>query len=284
MAGGLRGKTIVITGASSGIGAAAARALARDGATVVPIGRSPEKTAAVAAELGVPPLVVDFGDFASVRQLAAQVQARCDRIDVLVHNAGGMVKNREQTRDGHERTLQGKYLGPFLLQMLLGGQLADAHARILVTSSIAHHLGRIRLADLDGRNRDYSMIGAYSASKLADLLFARQLARQGMIAAGFDPGFVSTDFLLPATGLAASDPRNAHGMHLVRRKLLRVVQPEVAATGIVRFATIERPERLSGRLISRSRVIPSSIPASSRTLAEGLWRTTEELLSAEAVG
>jgi NAD(P)-dependent dehydrogenase (short-subunit alcohol dehydrogenase family) len=274
----LRGKTVVVTGASAGIGAAAVRALAKAGATVVPIGRSPEKTASIAAELGTDGLVADFADLASVRRLAVALHRRNDRIDAFVHNAGGMVKERELTVDGHERTIQTNYLAPFLLQALLKEHLALSGARILVTSSVAHHLGTLRLSDLDAHDRSYSMVRAYAASKLADLLFARELARRGMIAAAFDPGFVATDFLLPATGLAADDPSNSHGLHRLRRTALRVVQPEVAATGIVRFVALDDAAALSGQLLSRSRAIPSSPRSRSAKLGTALWDATEELI------
>ena len=278
MATSMRGKTVVITGASSGIGAAAARALAQAGATVVPIGRSAPKTAALAREIGAEPLVVDFVDFSSVRRMAIELGRRVDRIDVLAHNAGGMVKASDVTVDGFERTIQSNYLGPFLLNALLEQQLRDSGARIIVTSSISHHFGGLRLSDLGRARRRYSMVGAYSASKLADLLFARQLARRGFVAVGFDPGLVATDFLLPVTGLAAADAKRATGMHRVRRVLLNVIEPDEAAKGIVRFATMESPERLSGKLISPTRTISSSPRSHSRPFAESLWARTEELL------
>jgi NAD(P)-dependent dehydrogenase (short-subunit alcohol dehydrogenase family) len=269
----LRGKTIVITGASAGIGAAAARALAEGGATVIPIGRSPEKTAAIAAELGVEPIVTDFADFSRVRELAATLQRRVDRIDVFAHNAGGMNAERSVTTDGHELTWQTNYLGPFLLQSLIHEQLAASGARIIVTSSVAHHLGRLRMSDLDAHDRSYSMVRAYAASKLADLLFARQLARFGMLAVAFDPGFVSTDFLVPAIGT-----REPVGIHRVAKNLLPIVKPEIAAVGITRFATMDAPERVSGRLVSRSRPIMSSRASRSATLASDLWERSREVV------
>jgi NAD(P)-dependent dehydrogenase (short-subunit alcohol dehydrogenase family) len=278
MATSMRGKTVVITGASSGIGAAAARALAQAGATVVPIGRSPAKTEAVAREIGVEPLLVDFADFSSIRRMAVELQRRVDRIDVLAHNAGGMVHDREITIDGFERTMQSNYLGPFLLNSLLERQLRKCATRVIVTSSISHHFGGLRLADLGGTDRRYSMVKAYGMSKLADLLFARQLARRGFAAVGFDPGFVATDFLLPVTGLAAANADEAKGMHRVRRVLLNVIEPDEAAKGIVRFATTDSPQMLSGKLISPTRTISSSPKSRSRSFAEALWARTEEVL------
>ena len=275
----MRGKTVVITGASAGIGAAAARAAAQAGASVIPIGRSPAKTAAIAEELGADAHVVDFADFASVRRLADDLNSRVDRIDVFVHNAGAMIKNREVTVDGHERTIQTNYLGPFLLQLLIQDHLRASGARVMVTSSVAHHVGVVRPRDLDGAGRRYSMINAYAASKLADLLFVRQLARLGTVAVGFDPGFVATDFILPATGVGASDPETLRAVHRLGLKLLNVVQPDVAAAGILRFAAMDEPERLSGRLISPTRPVRSSPASHSSKLAGSLWTTTEAIVS-----
>jgi len=274
----LRGKTVVITGASSGIGAAAALALAQAGATVVPIGRSPARTLAIAREIGVEPLLVDFADFSSVRRLATDLQRRVDRIDVLAHNAGGMVKEREFTIDGFERTMQTNYLSPFLLNSLLEPQLRESGTRVIVTSSIAHHLGRFRASELGSTQGRYSMVKAYARSKLADLAFARELSRRGFVATGFDPGLVATNFLLPVTGLRAVDAETAQGMHRVRRVLLHVIEPEVAAWGIVRFASMDSPERLSGKLISPTRTISSSPRSNSRSFASALWDVTQELV------
>src|SRR6478672_11561728 len=102
----VEGKTIVITGASAGVGAAAARQLAELGADVVVVGRSPEKTAAVAASIGVEPLVADFARRDDGHRLAAQLLERCPQIDVVANNAGGIFPKRFVTGDGHELTFQ----------------------------------------------------------------------------------------------------------------------------------------------------------------------------------
>lgn len=156
MATDLTGKTIVITGATSGIGAAAARALTGRGATVVPIGRSPERAAALSAELDVETLVADFANLSDVRRLATGLLDRCPTIDVLAHNAGGTVPEFRRTEDGHETTLQINYLAPFLLQSLLHDRLVASRTNTIVTSSIAHRAGTIRLDDREYDKRRYS--------------------------------------------------------------------------------------------------------------------------------
>ena len=110
----LAGRVVLVTGASSGIGAAAARELHRRGATVHVAGRSPDRTAAVAADLGTEPIVADFARLADVREVAAQVLGRCDRLDTLVNNAGIWATRRQETQDGHELMFQVNHLAPFL--------------------------------------------------------------------------------------------------------------------------------------------------------------------------
>ena len=194
----MHGKTVVITGASAGIGAAAARQLKAMGATVVPVGRSAEKMAAVGRGLGVEPLLADFSRLDEVRRLAGAILERCPRVDVLVNNAGGILWERRETRDGHETQFQVNHLAPFLLTHLLRQRLvASAPARIVTTSSTAHRRGRIDLEDLDSRKR-YSPWAAYSMTKLANMLFTRELARRlagtGVTATCFHPGVIASDF------------------------------------------------------------------------------------------
>ena len=142
-------RTIVITGASDGIGAAAARNLARAGERIVVVGRSPEKTAAVGAELGVDYFVCDFAELSQVRELAAVLRERYPRIDVLVNNAGGIMRGHELTVDGHEKTFQINHLAPFLLTTELMDVLTASRATIINTSSAANGFGRLDLLDLN---------------------------------------------------------------------------------------------------------------------------------------
>ena len=272
----LDGTTIVITGASSGIGAAAARALAARGATVVPIGRSPARTAAVAAELGVEPLIADFARFDDVRTLAERLLARCPTIDVLVHNAGAMIPERRVTEDGHELTLQSNYLAPFLLQQLLHERLRASAARVVVTSSVGHRFGRLRLDDLEYANRSYSPFGAYGTSKLADLLFARELARQapetGITAVAFHPGAVGSAFASDAHGAAGLLYQTAFGRRLT-------LTNEQGAAPLVHLASLPDPWSVNGQYMSKLRPnARSSRQARDRALGRELWELTETML------
>jgi len=193
-------RTVVVTGASDGIGAAAARILARQGDSVIVIGRSPVKTRAVAAEMGAEYHVADFARLDQVRDLAAGLQARHPRIDVLLNNAGLIAGTRRTvTADGHELTFQVNHLAPFLLTMLLKDCLAAAQGRVITTSSQAgtRRDARVVIDDLDMAD-GYDGLRAYKASKLANVLFTRELARRwgplGVSAAAAHPGIVRSQW------------------------------------------------------------------------------------------
>lgn len=189
-------RTIVLTGASSGIGRKAAIALAEGGARVVVVGRNPDRTAAVAEQVGGTAHVVDFDRLADVRELAATLLEAHPRIDVLANNAGGLVSHRAITADGFERTLQSNHLAPFLLTRLLLPRIVESEGRVVSTSSTANVFGRVRLDDLNWSKRPWlAGWGAYGTSKLLTNMFISQLAARSSIAAfAFHPGFVSTNF------------------------------------------------------------------------------------------
>lgn len=195
-------RTIVITGASDGIGAAAARILAGAGERIVVVGRSPEKTAAVGTELGVDYFICDFAELAQVRELAASLRDRYPRIDVLVNNAGGIMRGHELTVDGHEKTFQINHLAPFLLTTELLDVLTASRATIINTSSAANGFGRLDLSDLNSE-RSYSTNRAYGTAKLANILFTAELqnryGKDGIAAAAFHPGVVATNFAAEST-------------------------------------------------------------------------------------
>jgi NAD(P)-dependent dehydrogenase (short-subunit alcohol dehydrogenase family) len=191
-------KIIVITGASDGIGAAGARQLHQDGHRVVIVGRSPQKTQAIARELGADYHLADFSRLGDVRKLAADLDAACPRIDVLANNAGGIFGDRAKTADGYEKTFQVNHLAPFLLTQLLMDKLIASHATVIQTSSSgARIFGRLAVDDLD-HDKDFTPQLAYGTAKLENILFTRELhARyhdRGISAAAFHPGMVATSF------------------------------------------------------------------------------------------
>jgi NAD(P)-dependent dehydrogenase (short-subunit alcohol dehydrogenase family) len=191
-------RTIVITGASDGIGAAAARRLRRCGENVVVVGRSQTKTAAVAAELDADYFVADFADLSQVRALADKIRSEYPRIDVLANNAGGMFTQVHTTADGHEATFQVNYLAPFLLTTHLMEVLADSRATVVnTTSSSQKLLPKFTLTELENTAQRRPGI-AYALTKLAIVLFTRELHRRyhasGISAATFHPGYVNSNF------------------------------------------------------------------------------------------
>ncbi|MCL2423116.1 MAG: SDR family NAD(P)-dependent oxidoreductase, partial [Micrococcales bacterium] len=191
--------TIVLTGASDGIGAAAAADLARAGHRLLLVGRSQAKMKAVAATTGVDEwFLADFERLDDVRRLADELRSACDQIDVLANNAGGMFDGPVRTDDGFERTFQVNHLAPFLLTHLLMDVLISSQAAVVNTSSVAARM--FSGLDIDDVNDwdSFTPTKAYGDSKLANILFTRGLhtrfGDQGLTAVAFHPGVVATSF------------------------------------------------------------------------------------------
>lgn len=189
-------KTIVITGASSGIGASAAAQLAASGHKLAVVGRNRERTDAVAAAVGGTAFYADYDRLDDVRELAAALEKRYDRIDALINNAGGLISRRRVSADGNECTFQHNHLAPFLLTMLLREKLERSHGRVIGVSSVANRSGHVRLDDLQWARRPW--LGgwrAYGTTKLETIMFARELARRTSLESySVHPGYVATAF------------------------------------------------------------------------------------------
>jgi NAD(P)-dependent dehydrogenase (short-subunit alcohol dehydrogenase family) len=271
-------KTIVITGASDGIGAAAARKLHADGHRVVVIGRSPEKTRAVAAELGVEGLVADFAVLDEVRRLAGEIDSLCPTIDVLANNAGGLFAKQEKTVDGHDKTFQVNHLAPFLLTDLLLDKLVASRASVIGTASVgARALGKIEMDDLE-HERDWSSLRAYGATKLENILFTVELARRhgsdGIATAAFHPGVVSSNFAAEAGGLSGVFYKNP-----LSRLLL--TSPEKGAGQLAWLAEgTPGTDWQSGTYYERRKPAKRMNPqARDPELARWLWEQSEAMLA-----
>ncbi|MFQ1000634.1 SDR family NAD(P)-dependent oxidoreductase [Modestobacter sp. SSW1-42] len=273
------GPVVVVTGASDGIGAAAARRLHRAGAQVVVVGRSPEKTAAVAAELdGARALTADFARLDDVRRLAAQL-AELPRIDVLADNAGASFPRRELTVDGHERTFQVDHLAPYLLTRLLEAQLRASRARVVTTSSFAHWGGVTRRGHLAGAVQSrppYLATRAYARAKWCNVLFTRELARRwapDVTATCFDPGGVATSFGRAAGG--------ATGL-LFRSPLVAFLRtPAQGADTLVWLATAADGWRNGAHHAHRSRTLTARSARDDVRAAE-LWELSARLVGLPA--
>ena len=200
------GRTVLVTGANSGLGLRAAQALAAHGARVLLGCRNPERAEAARAEVaagatGPDPAVVpiDLADLASVRAAAERVAGEVDRLDVLVNNAGVMAPPLTRTADGFEMQLGTNHLGHFALTgLLLPTVLAAPEPRVVTTSSNLHHRGKMRWDDPNYEAGRYSRWGAYAQSKLANLLFVQELGRRAaaagthLVSAGGHPGYAAT--------------------------------------------------------------------------------------------
>jgi NAD(P)-dependent dehydrogenase (short-subunit alcohol dehydrogenase family) len=200
------GRTVMITGANSGLGLRSAEALARRGATVLLACRSPERAEAACTRVaavanGPDPVVValDLADLASVRDAAAEVDGSVERLDVLMNNAGVMAPPLGRTADGFEMQFGINHLGHFALTGLLLPTLRRATApRVVTTSSNMHRQGRNDWDDPNYERARYGKWGAYGRSKLANLLFMRELARRAddagvdLVSVAAHPGYAAT--------------------------------------------------------------------------------------------
>lgn len=269
-------RTIVITGASDGIGAAAAGNLSGAGERIVVVGRSAEKTKAVAADLGADYFLSDFAELARVRDLAAALKEKYARIDVLVNNAGGIMGRRELTVDGYEKTFQINHLAPFLLTTELMDVLLASRATVINTASAANGFGNLDFADLHGQ-RTYSTNRAYGTSKLANILFTSELQNRygeaGISAAAFHPGVVATNFAAESTSWF----RHAYKT-FINRFLLTAEQ---GADTLVWLAT-SSPGRdwVPGAYYAKRALAQANRQAYDAELARKLWDRSEEMVRA----
>jgi NAD(P)-dependent dehydrogenase (short-subunit alcohol dehydrogenase family) len=274
----LTGKVVLVTGASSGIGEAAALRLAEAGARVLVHGRSPERTVQVAATVGTEPLVADFARLQEVQDLADQIKRTTDRIDVLMHNAGALVPKRIVTEDGHELTFQGNHLATFLLQWLLHDLVVGtAGSRVIVTSSAANRTGHINIEDLDGDWIPYRPFPAYATSKLENILYVRELSRRlagtGTVSVAVHPGAVATRW-----GAGSTIPGALFRMPANRAYLLG---PESGAEPLVWLATMPKPEQADGLYYDRFEARgKTAAQADDPVLARELWERSEAMVRA----
>lgn len=224
-------KTIVITGASDGIGAAAARKLKADGHLVVVVGRDANKTKTVANEINAPYEIADFSELGQVTALAAALDSKYEKIEVLANNAGVMFGNFAKTVDGFERTFQVNHLAPFLLTHLLHTKLLASAATVVNTSSMTAKMwGQLDLTDLNNEI-NYDEKRAYGTAKLCNILFTKEFDRRfrksGINTVAFHPGVVSTNF--------ASDPESSfHKIyHSGGKPTMSMITPDAGADQLI---------------------------------------------------
>jgi NAD(P)-dependent dehydrogenase (short-subunit alcohol dehydrogenase family) len=273
---------VLLTGATRGIGRAAAIDLARQGAEVALVGRDAERVKAIALEAaaagtGVPvhEHVADLTLMSEVRALAEEVRGRYQHVDVLANNAGALFASRKVTSEGFEQTFALNHLAPFLLTNLLRDRL---HAgRVVTTASDAHKSGLLDLDDLQSE-KSYAAMRVYGTSKLCNILFTRELAKRApeLHANSFHPGVVRTGF-----------GKNGNGIW----KILTTIggpffrSPQRGARSLVWLALSGEAGSLNGEYVQDEKVRAPSAQAQDDALAELLWERSAQLvgLPADAV-
>jgi retinol dehydrogenase-14 len=279
------GKTILITGATSGIGLEASVSLARSGARVVIVGRDVKKTEACVQDIerrsgarGVESLLCDFSSQRSIRALADAVRAKYDHLDVLINNAGGVWAERTLTEDGIEATFAVNHLGYVLLtRLLLDLVTKTGHGRIVNTSSRGHYRGTMDFDDL-GYAKGYFIMRAYCRSKLGNVLFTRELSRRlqgtGVTVTCLHPGAV-------ATNIWSSAPRWSRPLlNLFARPFF--ISAEKGGQTIVHLAASPDVEGITGEYFSDNRVKTPSALARDVALAARLWEVSARLVGLPA--
>lgn len=281
----MTGKIVLVTGGTSGIGRAAAVALASMGARVGVTGRDRARTdgaaAAIARESGNPAVDVFVGDMSSqteVRRLAGEVLSAYPRLDVLINNVGGFWAHRRVTADGLEHTFALNHLAPFLLtNLLLERLVASAPARVVTVSSGAQSMGKIDFDDLMGQ-RKYSGQRAYSQSKLANVMFTYELARRtegtGVTATALHPGVTRTAFS------GEDSVRLMAPIIAVLRPFMR--SPERGADTAVYLASSPEVEGVTGRYFADREAKESHKSSYDNATAARLWQVSADLVGLPA--
>jgi len=270
---------VLLTGATRGIGRAAAIEFAREGIEVALVGRDRERVEAVAREAratgGAAPVhehVADLMLMADVRALARDVRERYAQIDVLANNAGALFASRKETSEGLEQTFALNHLAPFLLTDLLRDRLDGG--RVVTTASDAHQSGRLDLADLQSA-KSYAAMRVYGTSKLCNILFTRELARRApqLHANCFHPGVVRTGF-----------GKNDNGIWKVLTTLGGPFfrSPQRGARSLLWLSLSKEAATLTGEYVQDEKVLAPSAQAQDETLAEALWERSAQLVAVAA--
>jgi retinol dehydrogenase 12 len=281
----LQDKVVLVTGATNGIGLESAKALAAMGATVVGVGRNPQKCADAAAHLArstgnskVEFLVADLAVQAQVRQLAETFKQKYNRLDVLLNNAGGYFAKREVSKDGIELTWALNHLNYFLLtDQLLDVIKASAPARIVNVSSGAHAMTKgINFADVEYKT-GYSGWTVYGQSKLANIMFTYELARRldgtKVTANVLHPGFVATGF-----GHNNGSLMN-FGMSAIQK--IAAKKPEQGAATSVFLASAPEAAGVTGKYFSDKKDTRSSAASYDVDAQQRLWTLSEQMVRAK---
>ncbi len=274
----LIGKTAIVTGANSGMGMATARALLDEGATVIMLCRS-EKRGKEAYEKLLEDgngrtylILADLGDYDSVRNFVKQVKERFDKIDILVNNAGFISLDRQETKEGLERQFGINHVGHFLLTTGLLDMMGEG-SRIVNVASGAHKTGKIHFDDIN-LHKGFNVFKAYSQSKLANVLFTRELARRvkdrGITVNCCHPGAVATNIGI--------DRETGFGKTVTRLLKPFFQTPEQGAATAIFLATDESVKDITGEYFYKCKIAKSSKRSKDMELAKRLFEFSEQLV------
>jgi NAD(P)-dependent dehydrogenase (short-subunit alcohol dehydrogenase family) len=277
----MNGKIVLVSGATNGIGKVTAFELAKMGATVVLVGRNPQKTESVRQEMEsglqgsgkLDSIIADLSSLAGMRSAAETFLAKYDHLDVLVNNAGGFFSNRLESADGFEMTFALNHLNYFYLTGLLLDVLKrSAPARIVNVSSVAHYGWHINFNDLQ-REKTYSGWQVYSESKLMNIYFTRELAKRlqgsSLTVNALHPGFVATDF---------GNGKGLYASVIALGKRFMAITPQEGARTSIYLASSPEVQGISGKYFSRCHERRPSKAAMQDKPARRLWEISEDLV------
>ncbi len=278
----MTGKTVLVTGATNGIGFITARELAKMDATVLMVARDEQKGRAKIEEIRqvVPHaklelMLADLSSMASIRQLATNLTAKYSSLDVLVNNAGAFYSDRRVSKDGLEMTFALNHIGYFLLTKLLLETLKHTkNARIVSVSSGAHMSGKINFDDLQLEQK-FSGWNAYCSSKLMNVLFTKELSRKlegtGVTANCLHPGFVNTGF--------AGDAKDLFGRTLNFVKNFAAITPDKGAETMIYLSSSHEVANVTGEYFEKKKVARVNPIAEDSSVAKKLWEVSEKLVA-----
>lgn len=281
----MQGKTVAVTGGTSGIGEIAALRLAKMGARIVLVARDKARGEATLARLekqaprrGHTIHYADLALLGEMKRVAAEIAAAEPKIDVLINNAGAMFAEREVTKDGFEKTFALNHLSYFVVTAgLRGPLLAAPAARIVNTASDAHKGAPFDIGDLQS-SKNYKSFQAYGRSKLENILFTRELARrlEGTRATTncLHPGFVATRFGDEAGGLIA---------HVIGLAKYLAISPDEGAKTIIYLAASPEVAKTNGKYFYKCRPTRPTKDGRDDELAQQLWQKTAELTGVDWV-
>jgi NAD(P)-dependent dehydrogenase (short-subunit alcohol dehydrogenase family) len=275
------GKTVVVTGGTSGIGEVAACELARKGARIVLIARDRGRGEDTLARLRTANPTVspgihyaDLSSIAEMKRVAGEIAAAEPKIDVLINNAGAVFLARHESVDWLEMTFATNHMAYYVItNLLLDNLKAAGNARIVSTASDAHKAGKLDFDDLQAKKR-YSVFGVYGTSKLENILFTRELAERlegsGVTANCLHPGFVGTRF-------GQNNAKSGFLKFVAKAVMAFGLSPEKGAETIVYLASSPDVEGRSGGYYYKAKAIEPTAAAQSEADAKRLWDVSREI-------